>query len=620
MAVTHPLGIAVVICLCASVVTGLTWRWIDAQETAEAREDFDRASAMAIDRLHGRLESYSQTLRAVRGLHDATVINQQSWRAFGADLDLDEQLPGIQALAVVKEVPAADLKDFIAARRAEGVPDFKIFPVSAQTHFYPISYIAPESPQNLKSLGFDVGSEETRRAAMNLARDLGITAMSGKVQLTMDDDRNLPGFLLLHPFYRRGGSIAPELRRERLEGFSVGLFRMRDFMLAGVPTTPGSEIAVRVFDATIPPGDESLMFDSAPGLERSARRFHFERVFGFGGGSWHVVFDSTPKFESEIEHARSTLVLQAGSIITLLLTLLASSLAGSHSRVRRTVAKMTAELRASEKELRRHRDHLQELVAERTADLLLAKVAAERANRAKSEFLANMSHELRTPLHGVLSFAKLGAAKGATATPEKLSGYFERIRQSGDRLLTLLNHLLDLSKLEAGKMVIDQQPEDLLGLLREVAGEFEAAIESKPLVLVVEPVGVETTARLDAMRIKQVIGNLLSNAIKFTPAGRTIRLSISHAEVRAGHRATDTTVVPALCLRVADEGVGIPQGELETVFDKFIQSSRTRTGAGGTGLGLAICKEIVEAHRGTIRAVNNPAGGATLEVLLPRGQ
>jgi signal transduction histidine kinase len=115
-----------------------------------------------------------------------------------------------------------------------------------------------------------------------------------------------------------------------------------------------------------------------------------------------------------------------------------------------------------------------------------------------------------------------------------------------------------------------------------------------------------------------VLHNLLGNAIKFTPEGRHIVVEIAADQVPAGRRASDAgRLLPALRLTVADEGIGIPPGELETVFEKFAQSSLTGTGAGGTGLGLAICREIVRAHRGIIRARNRPQGGAAFDVLLP---
>jgi signal transduction histidine kinase len=121
----------------------------------------------------------------------------------------------------------------------------------------------------------------------------------------------------------------------------------------------------------------------------------------------------------------------------------------------------------------------------------------------------------------------------------------------------------------------------------------------------------------DCKRISQVLHNLLGNAIKFTPEGRRIFIEIAPASLPAGRRAADSGALAALRLTVADEGIGIPPAELEAIFDKFAQSSKTATGAGGTGLGLAISREIVHAHRGIIQARNRPEGGAAFDVILP---
>jgi PAS domain S-box-containing protein len=250
--------------------------------------------------------------------------------------------------------------------------------------------------------------------------------------------------------------------------------------------------------------------------------------------------------------------------------------------------------------------------------LIHSKEKAEAANRAKSAFLANMSHELRTPMHAILSFASLGGKKVGKATNEKLTSYFDRIHQSGNRLLLLLNDLLDLSKLEAGRMQLDKKEEDLHKVAELVAGEHEALISEHNLTLKVETHVKNTLAYFDRERMHQVVRNLISNAIKFTPEGRQITISIEETALTTGRRKTDTGKNPAILLKVSDEGIGIPEGELETVFDKFEQSSKTKTGAGGTGLGLAICKEIILGHHGKIWAANNPDQGAIFTVIIPR--
>ena len=272
-----------------------------------------------------------------------------------------------------------------------------------------------------------------------------------------------------------------------------------------------------------------------------------------------------------------------------------------------------------EEELRKHRDNLSALVEAQTADLVRAKEAAEEASRSKSDFLANMSHELRTPMHAILSFARIGRDRVASAAPEKLGEYFDRILLSGERLLEMVNSLLDLSKLEAGKMPLETATVDLAAVVREVAVDLEALAESRRMRL--EMLGADGDAVVagDSRRIGQVVRNLLSNALKFAPEGSLVTIAFDADELPAGRRADDMGMIPALRMTVADEGPGIPEDELEAVFDKFYQSSATRTGAGGTGLGLAICREIVAAHRGTIRARNRPEGGTAFYTVLPRG-
>ena len=273
----------------------------------------------------------------------------------------------------------------------------------------------------------------------------------------------------------------------------------------------------------------------------------------------------------------------------------------------------------AEAQLLSRREQLEEIIRERTVELakmnnelqqeVVVRTRAEReaaqANHAKSEFLANMSHELRTPLHGILSFAAFGRKEAADIDEETARKYFQRIDTSGNTLLAIVNDLLDLSKLESGKLEMQFVQRNVYLLLMSMLDEFESMADHRNLQIVCRKPEFEPLAPIDHAKLSQVFRNLISNAVKFSSDGGRIEIEISQKEKN-------------LLVTVSDNGVGIPEDELEAVFDKFIQSSKTRTGAGGTGLGLAICREIVEAHNGRIWADNREGGGARLSFEIPR--
>jgi signal transduction histidine kinase len=250
---------------------------------------------------------------------------------------------------------------------------------------------------------------------------------------------------------------------------------------------------------------------------------------------------------------------------------------------------------------------LAELVEEFFAqrDLLIeAREATERAMATRSQFLANVSHELRTPMHGILSYSRFGIQESLTAEREVLLDDFRNIESCGTSLLALLDDLLDLAKLEAGRMRFEFEPIPLEQVVGEALDEFASFYHDKSLRVDVVAEGTLVPIVADHRKLLQVMRNLFSNAGKFSPPGGAIRVRMVTAEGRAR-------------VEVEDAGAGIPEGELEMIFDKFVQSSKNATQAGGTGLGLAICREIVGAHHGRVWAENMPGGGARFVVDLP---
>lgn len=269
-------------------------------------------------------------------------------------------------------------------------------------------------------------------------------------------------------------------------------------------------------------------------------------------------------------------------------------------------------------ELEQHNLHLEKLVIQKSAHLIAAKNEAETANQMKSEFLANMSHELRTPIHGILSFAQLGLDKVHDAPTEKLEKYFSRVSESGSRLLRMVNDLLDLAKLEAHCVELDFRKHNLKDSIDRVVGELQALLDMRQIQVELKTDTEQLEAEFDREKIEQIIRNLLSNAIKFSPPGGRIDIQLSETDLPSGRRKSDKQQLAGLSMSVTDQGDGIPENELELVFDKFAQSSKTKSNSGGTGLGLSICREIADTHRGQIHARNTVEGGACFTLCIPR--
>lgn len=270
-----------------------------------------------------------------------------------------------------------------------------------------------------------------------------------------------------------------------------------------------------------------------------------------------------------------------------------------------------------QQELMQAKSELEDKVIERTQDANSALMAAESAQASKEEFFANITHELRTPLHAVINFSKFGVKKAETADREILLEYFSNIHKSGDRLLKLVNELLDLTKHKFGKTVLCIENVSVADMFTDIHTEVSAIMQTKELVWKQEIDAGCEWLECDRQRIYQVLINLVSNAIKFT--GEQTQITVRARQAKDVNRVA--AMNGAIVLSVTDQGVGIPEEELDSVFDEFTQSRKVQTGAfsGGTGLGLAICRQIVHAHNGLIWAENNSGGGATVSFTVPLG-
>jgi signal transduction histidine kinase/EAL domain-containing protein (putative c-di-GMP-specific phosphodiesterase class I)/CheY-like chemotaxis protein len=258
-------------------------------------------------------------------------------------------------------------------------------------------------------------------------------------------------------------------------------------------------------------------------------------------------------------------------------------------------------IRERDAQIAAHVEGLESEVAARTAELVVARDAAEQANAAKSDFLAVMSHEIRTPLNGILALSEMLAQSDL---PPRLNRYAGTISKSGQSLLSIINDILDFSKVEAGKMDLEAIEMDLAEAAEDVASLFAAKARDKGLELAVYVEPALSKVLGDPVRVRQVIGNLVNNAIKFTEAGGVL---VAITKEDTGVR-----------IAVSDTGPGIPAEKLPSLFDAFAQQDQTTTRKhGGTGLGLAICDRLVRSMGGRWDLSSTVGAGSVFAFVAP---
>ena len=539
------------------------------QTTRDAdRARFDNAVQGTRDAIHARLETYVNVLTATRGLMASDpALPRRALRDYIRSHDIQRRYPGIQGIGVSLRVPAEELERLAAEMRREGYGEFRVWPEGAREEVYVIVLLEPMDERNRKALGFDMSTDPVRREAMARARDTGLPAASGGVTLVQEiDARKQPGFLLYTPVYSTGDT--PETvadRRATLIGFVYAPFRAYDLLRGIFGSQMRPELGFEIADGG------RLLFRSADLPEQP--RFVEKGTIDVAGRTWSVRFISRRAGRG----AAFTLALAtlAGGLIiaTLLFSLL------------RVQLRMRAE-------------------AERTAERLVASEGAlQRANRAKDEFLATLSHELRTPMTSIMGWAQMLSEDEVDRDTLRMG--IEAIDKGSRAQAQLIDDLLDVSRITAGKMHIDPQPVDLAPVISAAVETVRAAADVK---------GVRIDATLDrdvrvfgdGHRLQQVVWNLLTNAVKFSSEGGLVSVSLREEERDA-------------VIEVRDTGDGIDPAFMPHLFERFRQADSSVTRAHmGLGLGLAIVRHLVELHGGTIAAESRGLGkGSSFRVRLP---
>ena len=550
-------------------LTALATMYVWESSQLADRSRFEREAAATFDDIRFRIDTYVNVLRAAGGLFAAGEnVTRDQFRSYVQALDIQRRHPGIQGIGLALRVRPQHVQAVTNDLRLNDFPEFRIWPEGEREEYHAIVLLEPLDQRNSAAIGFDMFTDEVRRDAMVRARDTGEAAASGPVRLVQEmESGQQRGFLMYVPVYTSRGVPASEAeRRERLYGFVYAPFRVGDLFKA-IFAVDYPDVAFSVYDG------DNLFYASTP---RPADESRFKRVetLNVAGRRWslHLASLQTSSRESVITTAATA---GTGIIISILIF----SLLHVQLRARARAEEVADALRVSEGEL-------------------------QAANRAKDEFLATLSHELRTPMTAIMGWSKL---LGEELDDETRQVAVDAIQKSSAAQAQLIEDLLDVSRITAGKMKITPVPLELAPIVSVAAAAVAPAAEIKHVDVRVEVPDEPIVVRGDAARLQQIVWNLLSNGVKFTDSGGRVDVILRE---EGGHAV----------LEVADNGQGIDPAFLPHVFERFRQADSSSTRAyTGLGLGLAIVRHLAELHGGSVAAHSDGEGtGSRFTVRLPR--
>ncbi len=563
------------------------------QERTQQKLVFERLAASYFEAIDTKFDNLTNVLKASRALiYASSAVSRDEFKAFVEGL---EPSRSVRALEWIPRVAHSQRKPREAAMRAwaggavtftERTPDGRKVPAARRAEYFPVYFVEPLAG-NEAAIGFDLASNPTRLKALDRARDTGKPVATGRISLVQDASGEY-GFLVFVPVYANGRTPATRSqRRTELTGFVLVVFQFSDLVQSSAARLKG--INLHIVDDTAAPG-KSLLYPRGGKDSLAAARaaeFRYVRSLAYGERRWSIIIS----LDAAINQSVTAYALLIGGLLFTGFILMFFRLIHRQAEiVERDVLVRTAELEEANASIEKAAIIMED-----------AYRRAETANQSKSDFVAKISHEIRTPLNGMLGVADLLLTSGLGPEQKK---HAQIIRDSGKNMNVILNDLLDLSKIEAGRLDLEIINFRLPDLIDSVKALWHGPFRSKSLYLRTDIApDIPPVLLTDPNRVRQILMNLFSNALKFTETGG-VALVVTGVEAADGDWA--------LRFEVIDTGPGIDPEAQAQIFADYQQAHKsTARKFGGTGLGLAICKQLAQRLGGEIGVTGTPGAGST---------
>lgn len=616
----NPIWISLTIFIIGLFITVIISNYVKQKEEAQTQKEFVQICNEIKSKIITRVNIQKEFLISGSSFFEASeTVTRDEWKNFNKYSGNNVKFMGVQGLGFSAIIKKEDLKKHISAIQREGFPGYKVFPSGIRNSYTSVIYLEPFRGRNILVFGYDMFLDPVLRQAMEISRDKNEPALSGKVFLSIETKKDTqPGTLMYVPVYKNVPINTIAERREAIIGWVFSAYRMNDLMKSTLGTrflNSQKNIHLQIYeDDTMVP--KALLFDSHKNKTESDKQNKIRtRILPvvFNNKKWTLVFSQSSKNTFFIS-AQIVLISMGGMTISVLLSALSYTLLITKKRAKKIAERLSLDLLIKNQEYERVNKSLNKnykrlitskgKLKDTNVELEKAKIKAEESDKLKSAFLANMSHEIRTPMNGIMGFAEL--LKSGNLSPEENKNYIRIIEKSGTRLLSIINDIVDISKIEAGQMKVSYSTTNIDKQMQYIHTFFEHEAQDKGIQLILKKSShdQETIISSDREKLYAILINLVKNAIKYTVKG-----TIEFGYEKKGKQIE---------FFVKDTGIGISKDRQNAVFERFIQADfNDKMARQGAGLGLAIAKAYVELLGGKIWVESELGKGSEFYFSIP---